>query len=151
MVGILTTPALAATSGKSSVQTSTTSIRPANCFITSRTTGLESRHGPHHGAEKNTRTGRDVSLESTSDSNCSGVVMAFPPDLAIIDSEEAEFIVITLEVVKRDFDGSLVKVDIFFAVLVARQMWMLLLQGDSNAPTPLLHRTEQPTKKINKR
>ena len=44
------------------MQTSTTSILGTNCLIISFTTGLESRQGPHHGAEKYTRVGVGVGL-----------------------------------------------------------------------------------------
>lgn len=55
IVGMLTTFTSAASSGKSSVQTSTTWTRPANCLIMSLTTGTDKRHGPHHGAVKKTK------------------------------------------------------------------------------------------------
>ncbi|KAL7473922.1 hypothetical protein ACHAXS_014327 [Conticribra weissflogii] len=66
MVGILATPAFAATSG---------TVR---------------RQGPHQGAENKTNTGRASSPpRRTSDSNCSVVKIIRPPDFAIMERPDA--------------------------------------------------------------
>mmetsp|Transcript_26636 Transcript_26636/g.57091 ORF Transcript_26636/g.57091 Transcript_26636/m.57091 type:complete len:239 (+) Transcript_26636:593-1309(+) len=80
---MLRTPASSATSARSSVHTSTTSSSPEYCFITSFTTGTVNRQGPHQGAVKKTRTGRERSFERTLSANCLSVSIIFPPDLAI--------------------------------------------------------------------
>jgi len=81
MVGIDSTPESTATSGRSSVHTSQAVILLENCFVTSFTTGMLKRHGPHHGAVKKHRTGW-VAEESSCEKSSADPIRR-PPDLLV--------------------------------------------------------------------
>src|SRR5262245_56547615 len=77
MVGIEVIPNWAVIFGFSSVLTFTTVIFSPYCSLISSRIGETCRHGPHHGAQKSTTTGR--SLWSTSASKLSSVTAFVPP------------------------------------------------------------------------
>src|SRR5215468_12425061 len=64
IVGTAMTPYLRIASGFSSVLILTTSTLPAYCSAISSITGPTWRHGPHHGAQYSTMTGRGLDRTS---------------------------------------------------------------------------------------
>src|SRR5580692_10514450 len=68
-VGILRIPNRPATSGKASVSTFATTTDPVRWLASLATSGATARHGPHHAAQKSTKTGTGESRISSSNSS----------------------------------------------------------------------------------
>jgi len=77
IVGMLRISNRAATPGSASVSTLATIIRPARWLATFAISGATARHGPHHAAQKSTRTGRGTSRTNSSNSSALPIETGF--------------------------------------------------------------------------